>query len=160
MKKFITASLIAFTLILGTGGMAMAAPAAQTANTVTGNQIVNTALSYVGKVQYHWGTRDPQHLVFDCSSFTQYVYKLNGIYIGWGANAQTHYGTPVYSKAQLQPGDLVMLSLGTPGRIGHVGIYIGNGKIVHNVPHHGVVIGDLNTGYWKTRFVKGAHIAQ
>ncbi|UUZ97652.1 C40 family peptidase [Paenibacillus sp. P25] len=109
-------------------------------------------------MKYRYGTRDPQHLIFDCSSFTQFVFSKNGISIPWGANAQTRVGTPVKDKAHLQKGDLVMFSVGTPGRISHVGIYLGNGKFVGNSPSRGVAIYDMNTGYWKNRYITGRHL--
>ncbi|WNQ10078.1 C40 family peptidase [Paenibacillus aurantius] len=144
-----TASILALSLLFSAAGMASASP--------TGDKIASTAKSYVGKVKYRWGVRDPRHLIFDCSSFTQFIYQRNGVHIGWGANAQTKYGKSVYSKSKLQKGDLVMLSTSRPGKIGHVGIYVGNGKFVHAI-QSGSVVSDLYSGYWKNRFVKGTHV--
>jgi cell wall-associated NlpC family hydrolase len=47
----------------------------------------------------------------------------------------------------------VFFSVGTPGRISHVGIYLGNGKYIGNSPSHGVAIYDMNSGYWKYRYI-------
>lgn len=121
--------------------------------------IIDYAKSLMGKVTYKYGARNPEKLQFDCSSFTQFVFKSQGIYIPWGANAQTTYGTDVKSINDLKPGDLVMASVSTPGKIGHVGIYIGEGKFIHNVnPTSNVVISDLTSGYWKNHFVKGTRV--
>jgi cell wall-associated NlpC family hydrolase len=157
MKK-LTVLLFAFFVFLATTSSAFAATT--TTQQQQADKVVNYALSLKGKVQYQWGKRDPSHLIFDCSSFTQYVFKqtLNK-YMGWGANAQTHYGPKISTTGALKRGDLVMFSVGTPGKIGHVGIYMGNGKFVHNLsPKANVVISDLTTGYWKRHFIQGTRI--
>ncbi len=96
---------------------AAAAPsgAAQTA--------VNTALAQVGK-PYVWGAAGPNS--FDCSGLTQYAYAAAGVSLPHSASMQSTMGRPV-SKDQLQPGDLVFFY--TP--VSHVGMYIGNGQMVH-----------------------------
>jgi lipoprotein Spr len=118
---------------------------------------VSNAESYMGKVRYKFSTRDTQHLIFDCSSFTQFVFKQNGIDIPWGSSAQAHFGTRVPDKAHLSIGDLIMFSVNTPGHINHVGIYIGNGKFISNTPSSGVAISNLNSGYWSSRYITARH---
>lgn len=141
---------------------AAAAPAATATYSATSaskaDSIVRTAQSYIGKVRYGFGVRDTNRLILDCSAYTQMVFKMNGITIPWGSSAQAKVGTPVKNKAQLQKGDLVMFSVSKPGRINHVGIYLGNGKFISNTASSGVVIRDLNTGYWKDRFITGRHL--
>ncbi|MGO4268296.1 C40 family peptidase [Paenibacillus sp. TAF58] len=147
---------------------AAAAPAATATATATysasatsvskANSIVRTAQSYIGKVRYRFGVRDTNRLLLDCSAFTQMVFQKNGITIPWGSSAQAKVGTPVRNKAQLQKGDLVFFSVSRPGRINHVGIYLGNGKFISNTTSSGVVIRDMNTGYWKGKFITGRHL--
>lgn len=160
MKKRWAASLLALS-ILGTGVAATVvqpqSASAQEIYATNGHLFVNTALSYVGKVTYRFGVRDPAHLVFDCSSFTQFVFKQHGISIPWGSAAQTRFGIPVNRKSDLAIGDLVMFSVNTPGQINHVGIYIGNGRFVSNTKSSGVTISSLNSGYWGSRFITGRH---
>jgi len=127
-------------------------------NASQADRLISTAESYIGKVRYGFGVRDVQHLILDCSSFTQLVFKQNGISIPWGSKAQTSVETPVTNKANLSKGDLVMFSIGTPGRINHVGIYIGNGMFISNTTNSGVVISDMNSGYWNNRFITGRHL--
>ncbi|MDF2645594.1 MAG: hydrolase Nlp/P60 [Paenibacillus sp.] len=122
------------------------------------DSIVRTAKSYVGRVKYRFGVRDIQRLRLDCSSFTQLVFKKNGITIPWGSDDQAKLGTPIKKKANLRKGDLVMFSTTKPGRINHVGIYVGNGKFISNTPSSGVVILDINRGYWKDRFITGRRL--
>ncbi|OCT16268.1 hydrolase Nlp/P60 [Paenibacillus pectinilyticus] len=119
--------------------------------------ILSTAKSYIGKVKYRYGVRDTKNLIMDCSAFTQMVFSKNGITIPWGSKAQASYGTLVKSKTSLVKGDLVMFSTTTPGKINHVGIYIGNGQFISNTTSSGVVVREMNSGYWKDRFIMGRH---
>ena len=123
-----------------------------------GEKVVDTAMTFQGKVTYKFGTRDIPNLIFDCSSFTQYVFKLNGQSIPWSSKLQANVGTYV-SKDQLQVGDLVFLSVGVPGQIDHVGIYVGNDLFINNVPNHGVMISNLNSTYWKSRYITARRVS-
>ena len=93
-------------------------------------QAATIALSYLG-VPYQWGGASPTG--FDCSGLVMYVYAQLGIQLPHYAAAQYTYGVPV-PRDQLQPGDLVFYD-----GLSHVGIYIGNGDIVH-APHTGDVV--------------------
>ena len=83
-----------------------------------GSAIVATAKKYLG-YKYVYGGTSPS-TGFDCSGFTSYVYRQHGISLNRTAAGQYSNGTYV-SRANLQPGDLVMF--GSP--INHVAIYIG-----------------------------------
>jgi lipoprotein Spr len=159
MKKLVVASSIALTLLFTSTAVTLPAPSAsaQEIYATNGHRTVNIAKSYIGKVRYKFGTRNTASLIFDCSSFTQYVFKKNGINIPWGSKAQASFGTRVPSKSQLAIGDLVMFSVNKPGVINHVGIYIGNGKFIGNSPGSGVTISSLNTGYWGSRYITARH---
>ncbi|WP_217559503.1 SH3 domain-containing C40 family peptidase [Paenibacillus sp. GbtcB18] len=127
--------------------------------------ILSFAKSLQGKVQYAYAKNDTKNLIFDCSSFTKYVFNKEGVHLPWGARAQYKLGTPV-SKSELRKGDLVFFSTtatagnkDTVNKIGHVGIYIGNNKFIHNVnPKDDVVIGDLNNTWQKNHYVASARI--
>ncbi|MEO3944785.1 C40 family peptidase [Gorillibacterium sp. CAU 1737] len=159
-KKF-AALFLATSLAFGAGSM-MTAPVAEAAtatSSTTASKAISIAKSYQGKVQYQYSVRNESKLIFDCSSFTQFVFKKVGIKIPWGANAQTKSGTKITKISNLKPGDLVHFSVSTPGKIGHVGIYIGNGKFIHNLsPKYDVVISDLSTGSWNKKFIQGTRI--
>lgn len=84
---------------------------------------VDTAMAQRGK-PYVWAATGPGS--FDCSGLTLYAYAAAGISLPHSSAIQATMGTPV-SAGQLQPGDLVFYY----SPVGHVGMYIGNGMIVH-----------------------------
>ncbi|SPT54233.1 Probable endopeptidase p60 precursor [Actinomyces bovis] len=93
-----------------------------------GSNIVAIASQYLG-VPYVYGGTSPSG--FDCSGLVQYVYRQAGISLPRTSYAQGAAGTRV-SAAQAQPGDIVYYGY-------HVGIYIGNGKMIH-APRPGDVV--------------------
>ena len=90
-----------------------------------GQAIVNTAAKYIG-VRYVYGGTSPSG--FDCSGLVQYVCRQVGISVNRTSRSQYSNGVAV-SKSNLQPGDLVFFSKGSG--ISHVGIYAGNGQVIH-----------------------------
>lgn len=126
-------------------------------STSKASSVVRTARTYIGKVRYKFGVRDTTRLILDCSSFTQMVFKKNGITIPWSSTQQAKLGTAV-KKANLREGDLVFFSTSKPGRINHVGIYVGNGKFVSNTASSGVVMLAMNDSYWKNRYITGRRL--
>lgn len=107
-----------------------------------GQAIVNQAKRYLG-VRYVYGGTSPKG--FDCSGLVQYVCKSVGISVNRTAAAQFGNGRAV-NKKDLQPGDLLFFSKG--GRISHVGIYVGNGQMIH-APQTGDVVkySSINSAY-------------
>ncbi|MTD59503.1 C40 family peptidase, partial [Amycolatopsis pithecellobii] len=110
-----------------TGGAAPNLPAPSSA----AQQAVNVALSKLGS-NYVWGATGPS--TFDCSGLTLFSYGKAGISLPRTAASQQGVGMAV-SRSQLQPGDLVFF--GSPAH--HVGIYLGDGKMVH-APDTGDVV--------------------
>ena len=118
-------------------------------NNTSAEGIVSTAQNFLGGAYVSGGTSPSG---FDCSGFTQYVYKQNGITIARTSSAQANNGTPV-SRENLQPGDLVYFNNGAGGSIGHVGIYVGNGQFIHAAnANRGIVYDTIESGYYSTYY--------
>lgn len=129
------------------------APTFSSNGSASGSSIVNTAMKYLG-VPYVWGGSTPKG--FDCSGFVQYVFRQNGVSLPRTAASQKS-ATPSISRSNLQPGDLVFFSNG--GGISHVGIYIGNGNMVH-APHTGdvVKVSSINSSYYINHYAGATRV--
>jgi hypothetical protein len=101
--------------------------------TATGADVVSASVKYLG-VPYKWGGTDPA-TGLDCSGFVQQVYEDLGITLPRVSQDQARSGTPVADLSQARPGDLV--AFGDP--VDHIGIYVGNGKMIE-APHTGDVV--------------------
>ncbi|MDT8903074.1 C40 family peptidase [Anaeroselena agilis] len=121
-------------------------PAAPSANP---NAIIATGQKYMG-VPYVWGGETPAG--FDCSGFTQYVMKQNGVTIPRTAAEQFAAGSPV-AKDKLQAGDLVFFTTYKPGA-SHVGFYMGDGKFLHaSSGAKKVTVSKLDEAYYTERYI-------
>lgn len=103
--------------------------------------------------RYVWGAVGPN--TFDCSGFTSYLYKKEGITLPRTAYAQFNSGKRV-DKNDLQKGDLVFFdtSKNMTGKVNHVGMYIGNNQFIHaSSAKHQVVIASLAGGFYNNRFM-------
>ena len=114
--------------------------------------LVRSAYSYRG-TPYRWGGSAKGG--FDCSGFTSYLYRQQGVNLPHSARAQATMGQKV-EKSNLKSGDLVFFHTVTPG-ISHVGMYVGDGKFVHASSRRsgGVRVDSLNSGYYSQR-LRGA----
>ncbi|MFC8200959.1 NlpC/P60 family protein [Streptomyces sp. NPDC057298] len=91
------------------------------------NSRTAAAISYAyGKLgsPYVWGATGPD--AFDCSGLMQAAYRAAGLSLPRTTYAQINAGQRV-SRSELRPGDLVFFYSG----ISHVGLYVGNGQMVH-----------------------------
>lgn len=125
--------------------MTQQAPPASTATyTASGNlrsDICNFALQYVGHPYVHGG--NSLETGTDCSGFTSLVYAQFGVGLSRTPGGQLSSNGRSVPLDQAQPGDIVCYG---KSRCTHVGIYIGNGQIVHAAnPRKGIVV--YNVGY-------------
>jgi cell wall-associated NlpC family hydrolase len=107
------------------------APTPPATNSSIADQAIAFAQKQLGK-PYVWGATGPDS--FDCSGLTQGAYKAAGITLPRTTYDQVNVGTRV-SEADLQPGDLIFFY----SDVSHVGLYIGNGEMIH-APHTGTVV--------------------
>lgn len=134
------------------------------------DRIIARGLSYLG-TPYLYGAQRFQDRNFDCSSFVQFVFHKEGIALGWTAREQAVQGEWVPFD-QMRKGDLMFfLEDSFPNeqglsRVRHVGIYMGDGRILHTYePGTGVTVskirGDSRKGdHWYTHFLFAKRVIQ
>lgn len=120
-----------------------------------GNRVVAYAKKFLG-TPYVYGGSSPSG--FDCSGFTSYVYRSLGYNINRTAHDQLANGVAV-SKAELKPGDLVMFKRQGNTYVNHVGIYVGDGMMIHS-PQTGDVVKftSITTGYYNNCYYAARRI--
>lgn len=138
------------TALATTTTAATTATSGGTTGTAAGSTLGERAV-YLASLQngkpYVYGGSGPYN--FDCSGLVQYVFKQLGRTLPRTAEEQYEATTHI-SQSQMQVGDLVFF--GTPGSIGHVGIYAGNNQM-WDAPHSGTTV-QLQT-IWTTSFYVG-----
>lgn len=116
----------------------------------TGEKVVDLAKTFLGN-KYIYAAEGPKN--FDCSGFTLYLYKQYGVSLPHSAASQINYGTKV-ERSQLKAGDAVFFQDEAKTKVGHVGIYMGDGNFIHSSSAVGkVTITPLSKNYYDTRFV-------
>ena len=122
------------------------------------DDLLMNAMGLLG-VSYRWGGTKPS-TGLDCSGFIQYVFRQ-----AWNVNLprtsseMAKVGIPV-AKSDLQPGDLVFFSR-YGRRVGHVGMYIGDGKFIH-APSTGkkIQIANLDKAYYVKHYVGARRVTK
>jgi cell wall-associated NlpC family hydrolase len=145
--RFALIFLVVLACVAARAGGALGAHLKVSAATRTAHKqalVVRFARHFIG-TRYVYGGTSPRY-GFDCSGFTRFVYAHFGISLPHYSGAQFYRGRPV-SRRGLRPGDLVFFD-----GLGHVGMYVGNGRFIH-APHTGtrVEIDSLN-GWYGARY--------
>ena len=110
-------------------------------------RLTTDAKKKLGK-KYVWGASGKGN-TYDCSSFTKYVYRKNGVTIPRTSIMQSKHGKYVKRK-DLKKGDLIFFdtSKKRKGYVNHVGIYLGNNKFIHaSSAKKKVVVSNLSKFY-------------
>lgn len=117
--------------------------------------LIKGAYSLIGK-PYVYASAGPNS--FDCSGFTYYLFKTHlGITLPRSSYLQPAGGTKI-ERSELRPGDLVFF--GAAGsRISHVGLYIGDGNMIHASSGRGVIrIDTIDSGWYYGRYKTAARV--
>jgi len=121
-------------------------------------EIIATAMAYLD-TKYLWAANGPN--AFDCSGFTRYVFKENGITLPRYSGHQAKVGIKV-SFDELQKGDLVFFDTEKKytKRVNHVGIYIGDNKFIHasSAKKKVIITSFKKKHFYKNRFLWGRRI--
>jgi cell wall-associated NlpC family hydrolase len=118
------------------------------ANSQAAQIAVDTAMAQRGK-PYVWAAGGPGS--FDCSGLTAYAFRAAGVSLPHSSRMQAQMGQPV-SREDLQPGDLIFFY----SPVSHVGIYIGNGQMVHAPTSGDVVkVSPIMSGFSGARRITG-----
>lgn len=117
--------------------------------------LIQTALGKIG-CRYKMGAVGPN--VFDCSSFTRWVYRQNGRSLS-GTAAVQYNTTQRVDRNALKPGDLVFFKNTYKKGISHVGIYLGGGRFVHAANEKkGVITSSLSESYYAAHYAGGGRV--
>lgn len=116
--------------------------------------LISIGKQYLG-TPYKFGAPAGVTYAFDCSSFTQFLYRGLDVSLPRTSAAQATVGEKV-PKSLLSMGDLVFFK--TNGKsISHVAIYAGNNKIIQS-SSRGVNVSDLNSSYWSKNYVTARRV--
>lgn len=119
--------------------------------------IIDAGREYLG-VKYKFGATAGVTTAFDCSSFTQYIFKLSGITLPRTSSEQATKGAKV-TKDDLAVGDLLFFKdPGRAGSIGHVGIYAGDNRMLHASSSGGVKFTDITSSYYVKNYVTARRV--
>ena len=118
----------------------------------TRNNLIRTGKKQVGTT-YKYAGKDPKG--FDCSGFTSYVMKSQGITVSSSSKMQATEGKPVAIN-KVKPGDLIFF--GKNGKVSHVAMVVSNTKegitVVHSTSSKGVIVQNISTSsYWKPKIM-------
>ncbi len=106
--------------------------------------VIAKAQQQLGK-PYVWGSASPSNGGFDCSGFISYIF-------GVGRQDVAGYWNSVSKVSSPQPGDLVFFQGTYKAGPSHIGIYVGDGQMIH-ASDKGIAYGDINSSYNQKHFL-------
>ncbi|MBI3720982.1 MAG: C40 family peptidase, partial [Fimbriimonas ginsengisoli] len=105
-----------------------------------GSALAQYSLNFVG-APYQWGGNSTMTGI-DCSGFVKQIYGAIGVSLPRTAAEQVSVGQPILRLEDLQSGDRLYFWDSRRGKVGHTGIYLGNGYFVHSSSGKGGVSTD------------------
>ena len=159
MRQGIIRRSLAVVLLMAVGYGAAGVSLAGSASAATdeSRKLIEIGTAYIG-TPYRMGglIKNGEPVAFDCSLFVQHVYAALGVDLPRTSKEQAKKGEKV-DRGSISQGDLLFFS--TNGKtISHVAIYVANGKMIHASSSHGVTISDMDSSYWKKRFVTARRV--
>ena len=122
------------------------------------DELIETAKGLIG-LKYVWAANGPE--CFDCSGFTKYVFKAQGVSLPRYSGHQAKVGTKV-NYDELIKGDLVFFDTEKKykGKVNHVGIYIGNHQFIHasSAKKKVIITSFVKKRFYKNRFLWGQRV--
>lgn len=119
-----------------------------------GRDLVDEARTWLG-TPYRYGGQDRRGT--DCSGMVMEVYRsVCAVKIPRSTREQMSYCTEV-ARNKTRIGDLVFF--GSGGGVSHVGLYIGKGEMIHASSSRGVMVSDIDGGYWGARYMGAGRVA-
>jgi cell wall-associated NlpC family hydrolase len=119
--------------------------------------LILTAQQYLG-VPYDFGAKYGQTRTFDCSSFMKWIFNKYDVELPRVSRDQAKAGVFV-SRSNLEAGDLVFFTTrDSGGKIGHVGMYVGDGKMIHTYGEGGVKFSTITSGWWDDHYVTARRV--
>ncbi len=119
--------------------------------------LLNEADSWLG-TPYRYGGNDRNGV--DCSGLvTQVFYRAHNIKLPRVSAQQSEYCTKV-GREELQPGDLVFFHSPGSFRVSHVGLYVGQGNMIHASTSQGVIMASLDLPYFVNNYVGAGRVPQ
>ena len=111
--------------------------------------LIQEAQSWIG-TKYRYGGNDRNGV--DCSGFVLQVFNhALGIKLPRTSTLQHQFCDSI-SRSMLQPGDLLFFTVRGGRKVGHVGIYIGDDKMIHASTSRGVIISSISQRYYTDNF--------
>lgn len=147
----ISSCLLAFALAFVSLGTPTASAHTTTGSyaTTKGQAVADTAYRY-RNAQYRWGATGPTY--FDCSGYTQAMFRYNGISIPRDTRGQAYGGYGV-SRSSLRVGDIVVFQNTYRPGVSHVGIYFGDGSFIHmSSPSTDVNIDSIWSSFYRSHW--------
>lgn len=118
-------------------------------------QLLTEANSWIG-TSYRWGGEDRSGV--DCSGLVTTVFNnALGIKLPRTSREQQQYCSPV-DRGQLKKGDLVFFTVNGGSETGHVGIYVGNGNMIHSSSSKGVIISSIEQQYYVRNYAGAGRV--
>ncbi len=118
-----------------------------------GRDLAAEARRWLG-TPYRYGGQDRSGT--DCSGLVMEVYReVCAVKLPRSSSSQMSYCTEV-ARNKARMGDLMFF--GGSGKVSHVGLYIGNGEMIHASSSRGVMISNVDTGYWGQRLLGAGRV--